>query len=107
MGSRKNDKIMYLYWSKMWRICPKFGSNKSSAKVKDVDGLMDCCEPYPHMWQVWDKEAKEFKKVAAMRVINGAALSPISKGNGSVAEVALERSAKKKRKREAKQQKKE
>jgi len=67
---RKGDKLMYLYWQKQWwKLGSEFGSSKSNAKVKDVEGLMDCLEPYAHSWQVFAKETtQKFEAVPAMRV---------------------------------------
>ena len=72
---KKKEKEMFLYWLKGWKISSDFGSTKSFARIKDVPGLMDCVEPYPHCWQVYDKESTKYHRVVAMRVFDGAAES--------------------------------
>merc|ERR1712039_34743 len=87
---------------------------------------MDCCEPYPHSWQVWDKDAKEFKKVPGMRVFDVAVASfqmqmpaPLMEassgakaaskasaaGDDTAAEAAAERKEAKKEKKKSKEPK--
>jgi len=76
---RFKDKIVYMYFTKMWRLGSELGSTRCNARIEDVKGLMDCCEPYPHTWNVYHKKEGQdegvYEPVVALRVFDPATLA--------------------------------
>eukprot|EP00929_Paragymnodinium_shiwhaense_P089321 TRINITY_DN49484_c0_g1_i1.p1 TRINITY_DN49484_c0_g1~~TRINITY_DN49484_c0_g1_i1.p1 ORF type:complete len:718 (+),score=208.94 TRINITY_DN49484_c0_g1_i1:133-2286(+) len=66
-------KVVYLYWNKNWKIGFELGSSKSCAHAKDAEA-MHPCQPYPHVWKVFNKATKSSDKVKSMRVLEVAAV---------------------------------
>lgn len=73
---RKKERVVFLYWATQWHIGGDIGnSTKSFVRVNSVAGLSDCCEPYPHAWEVLDMDSARIAKtwviMPALRVIDG------------------------------------
>lgn len=110
---RKNDKLMYFYWRKGWRIGSEFGGSKSNAKVDDVKGLMDCLEPYPKQWKVFQEKEGTWLEVAGVRIYDAAQLAsqvslpePLMEANSGLSTKSLSPEEEEQRRKEKEEKKK-